>query len=218
HGFPESFFNGWDIFLGNVSSLDLIDKLETYLAFLGRGHGKYDVRKLTTATGLFLVHLPVIGGSGQGFLVFHLGLSLVHLDLELASKAVHNDIQVKFAHPRNDGLSGSLIGLDLKSGVLFRKLGKGHAQFIDIDLGLGLHSDPDHRIWEIHALQNDRMLFIRKGIPGLDVLEANGGTYVTGLYIFNGILFVGMHLVDPGNPFLVPGTVVQYIGTGIQMS
>src|SRR5690606_29823570 len=63
-----------------------------------------------------------------------------------------------------------------------------------------------------------RMLFIRKGIPGLDVLKANGGTYVTGLYIFNGILFVGMHLVDPGNPFLVPGTVVQYIGTGIQMS
>src|SRR5690606_21802589 len=146
HGFPESFFNGWNIFLWNVPSLDLIDKLETDLTFFRWGHGKYDVREFTTATGLVLVPLHMVGRGGQSLLVFHLGLTLIYLDLKLASKTVHNDVQVKFAHSRNDGLPRSLIGLDLERGILFGKFGQGHAQFIDIDLGFGLHSDPDYRI------------------------------------------------------------------------
>src|SRR5690606_20306609 len=36
------------------------------------------------------------------------------------------------------------------------------------------------------------------------------------LMVLNCFLLVGMDLVEPGNTFLFTGTVVQYIGTGIQ--
>src|SRR5690606_85912 len=99
HGLLKSFLYGRYIFLRNVSTLDYVLELKPHYTFIGRFHSKYDIRKFTTATGLFLINLPMVRLGGKGLLVFHLRLALVNVHFKLTSKSVYDNIQMELAHP-----------------------------------------------------------------------------------------------------------------------
>src|SRR5690606_6132128 len=126
HSFPESFLYGRYIFLGYVTSFDLVLELKSHFTLFRWLHCKYDIRKFTTATGLFLVYLTMVGPGRNCLLIFHLWLTLVDIDLKFTSESVYDNIQMELAHPGDYGLSGSLIGLDLESRILFGQFGQGH--------------------------------------------------------------------------------------------
>src|SRR5690606_31245392 len=106
HRFFESFFYRWDKFFRNVTTFDFVYELQTGFAFICRTDFKYDICKFTTTTRLFLVHLSVISSLSKRFFVFYLRLALVYFYFELSSHTVYNDVQVKFTHTGDDGLSG----------------------------------------------------------------------------------------------------------------
>ncbi|MNC96631.1 hypothetical protein D3C83_140550 [compost metagenome] len=62
----------------------------------------------------------------DSFAIGYLRLAHVGADAKLTEHAVHQDLEVKFAHTRNDGLTGVLIGCDFEGGVLLRQLAQRH--------------------------------------------------------------------------------------------
>ena len=79
HGVFKAFLNRGNEFLGDVTAGHLVLELQaTFLEVFVHGtHVHDDVSELTTTTGLLLVNLAEVDGLGDGFLVVHLGLTLV---------------------------------------------------------------------------------------------------------------------------------------------
>ena len=116
---------------------------------------------------------------GDSLAVVDLRCSNLALDLELAAEAVNNNLQVQLSHALNDGLVGLLITAVAKRGVLLRELVQSHAHLLEISLGLGLNGDLDHRVGEVHLLQDDGALLIAKsltytGVQQCGVFEGGG--------------------------------------------
>ncbi len=80
HSGLEALLNRGDEFLGNVTALNLVDKLECSFEFVVGGLNAYDdVGKFTATTGLLLEYLAEFDGLGDGFFVSNLGTTLVAL-------------------------------------------------------------------------------------------------------------------------------------------
>ena len=192
--------------------------METGNAFVGRSDLYYDVCKLTPTAGLFLEDFAELCRTRNGLLVVDLRGSLVDIDAELPAETVDDDVQMELAHTADDGLSCLVVGLDRKGRVLFGEFAEGDAEFVKILLGLWLDGDTDDGIREIHRLEGDRVLLNTDGVACAEVLEADCCADVSGLHKLDRILVVGMHLVQSGDPFLLAGTGIIDIGTGVKMA
>ena len=99
HSCGETFLDRGDEFLGNVTALDFIDKLEvSFEAFVNWFYTNDDIGELTAATGLLLEHLAKLYRLGDSFLVSNLRTALVTFNLEFATETVDDDIEVKLTH------------------------------------------------------------------------------------------------------------------------
>ena len=206
------------IFLRHVAALDRILELKARHALVGRSDLDDDVGELAAAAGLLLEDLTVLNGGGDGFLVVDLRGTLVDLDAELTTETVDDDVQVELAHTADDGLAGLLVGLDGEGRVFLSQLAEGDAEFVEIALGLGLHGDTDHGIREDHGLEGNRMVLVAHGVTGAEILESDGCADVTGLHELDGVLVVGVHLVQTGDPLFLACTGVEDIRAGIYLS
>ena len=65
HCLLETLLDGRNILLGNVATLDLVDKLQTLEAFVGRTDFEQDVSELALATSLLLVNLVMLDSLGD---------------------------------------------------------------------------------------------------------------------------------------------------------
>jgi hypothetical protein len=76
-----------------------------------------DLCELAGTTGLLLVGVVLIhDGLADRLAVGHLRLADVALDVELATHAVDEDVEVQLAHAGDEGLAGLFVGLDRKVG------------------------------------------------------------------------------------------------------
>ena len=214
----EALLHCGDVLAGNVSSLDLVDELKSCDSLVGRSDLDDDVGELTTAAGLLLEYLTMLYGGADGLFVVDLRRTLVDLHAELAFQTVYDDLQVELTHTADDGLSCLMVGAHGECGVLFGELAEGDAELVEVLLGLGLHGQSDHRIGEGHGLQDDGMVLVADGITCTQLLEAYCGTDVAGLYEVDGILLVGVHLVQTGHTLFLAGAGVEHVSTGIQSS
>ena len=87
------------------------------------------VTVLTFTAGLTLVHTLAVNRLTNGLAVRNLRRAYVRLNLKLAQKSVNDNIKVQLAHARNNGLTGLLVGVGLKGGVLFGKLNQRQSHF-----------------------------------------------------------------------------------------
>ena len=106
----------------------------------------------------------LVGLFADGLTVSNLGCTHVCLNLELTQQTVNDDLQVQLAHTSNDGLTGLLIGVGLEGRILLGQLSQRDAHLLVASLGLGLDSNADNGLGELHGLQNDGMILITQGI------------------------------------------------------
>ena len=105
---------------------------------------------LTATTGLSLVLRLVVNLLADGLLVCNLRVTYIRLNLELAQKSVDDDLQVKFAHAGDDGLSGLFIRIGTEGRVFLSELRQCDAHLFLTCLRLRLDSDANDRFGEFH--------------------------------------------------------------------
>ena len=171
---------------------------------------------LALAAGLAGVLGVLLDALLDGLLVGHLGRAHVGLHLVLPEQAVHDDLQMEFAHTGDDGLPRLLIGVGAEGGVLLGQLHQRHAHLLLTGLGLGLDGHPDDGLGELHGLQDHGVLFIAQGIAGGGVLQADDAGDVAGVDGLDVLPVIGVHLQDAADALLLPLGGVQHRGTGVQ--
>ena len=121
HGATDTVVNSGDVFLGNRTADDGVDKLVTLAALVGLNLDlNMTVLALTTGlTGVLVIHISQLA---NGFLVGYLGLTNIGLYLEFTQQTVNDDFQMQLTHTSDNGLTGFLIGIGLEGGVLFGEL------------------------------------------------------------------------------------------------
>ena len=157
----------------------------------------------------------LIGRAADGFAVGHLRCAHVGLHLELAQQAVHNNLEVQLAHARNDGLAGLVVRIGAERRVLLSQLGKGNAHLLLAGLGFGLDGHADNRLGELHALQNDGVLFVAQRVAGGGVLQAHRGGNVAGVAHVDILTVVGVHLQNAAHALTVALYRVVHRGAGL---
>ena len=155
-------------------------------------------RELTGATGLLDVAiLDRLDGLGDRLAVGHLRLADRRLDGELALHAVDEHFEVKFAHARDHRLAGLFVGADAERRVLVGQRLERLAELVLVALGLRLDGDVDHRLGELHALEDDRVGAVAQRVTGGGVLEPEAGDDVAGHRHVEVLTLVGVHQQDP---------------------
>src|SRR5574344_736922 len=212
HSSLEAFFYGRYELFGNVAAFHVVDALQTLYSLVGRANCEEYVGKLTFTTGLLFVDLVVLHCGGDGFFVCHFGTALVDVDAKFATQTVQNDIQMKFAHTADDGLSGHFVGFHAESGVFFCQFHQSVVELVGVGLGEGFHSDANHRFGELHRFKDNGVLLIAEGMTRFDFLETYSCSDIAGFNASQRILLVGVHLHDAGDPFFFASVDVVHIG------
>src|SRR6185437_693506 len=168
------------VFLRHVAAHHFGGEFEA-LAGLVWLDAEFDAGELARTARLLLVRIVVLDGAGNRFAIRHLRRADIGLDLELALHAVDDDVEVQFAHARDDGLAGFLVGLDAEARILGRKPRQRQAHLLLVGLGLRLHRDIDYRLREDHPLEDDLRVQRAQRIARRGVLEADDGDAVAGV-------------------------------------
>ena len=178
--------------LGMLPPTTLFSIDDALAAFL-RHHVDVDLAELTATARLLGELAFAFAGLGDGFAIGDLRRTGVGLDVELAAHAVHDDVEVKFAHAGDDRLAGFLVGLDREGGIFLDQAAEGFAHLFAIGLGLRLDGHGDNGLREGRRLELDVEIFDTKRVARLDVLDADDGGDVARV---NGIEFVALVGLD----------------------
>ena len=215
----EAFLNWSYEFLWNGSTFDRVNELQTGLFRVGLWLNTHVyISKLTATTSLLLVQLTVFDRTSDGLFVFHLRRTLVALYLEFALHAIHKDLQVQFAHSADHGLASILVGVNFECWILLGQFAQSSSHLIQVRLGLWFNGNSNYRLWEAHALQNDRVRLRTKCISGSDIFETNGCSNISCFNTLHRILLVGVHLENTTDAFFLITPRIQYITSSIQVS
>ena len=125
---------------------------------------------------------------------------------------------MQFSHSADDGLACLRIGLDGEGRILLRQFSEGDSELVKILLGLGLDGDTDNGIGEFHGFQGKFVALVADGVPRAEVLESYCGADVSGLHEIDGILVVGVHLIEPGHALFLARTGVDHVRTGVEVT
>ncbi len=141
--------------LGMMPARDLVDELVATPGARGL-QIENDVAVLAAAAGLAdVAGLDLLHRVLDGLPVGHLRLADVGVHLELPQHAVHQHLEVQFAHAADDGLAGLLVGVHLEGGVLLGEGLQGPGQLVLVVFRLGLDGHVDDRLGEVERLQHD---------------------------------------------------------------
>ena len=216
HRLLETFFNGWNKLLRDVATRHFALELKSLLLQWKRGKFELDVGERTPAAALLLVNFAMADGLGDFFFISDTRLAMVALHIELTLEAVEQDVEMKFAHTTDDGLSGLFIHAHRKGRVLIGQAVQGTHQFFFLVLSLRFHSNGDDRFGENDVFKDDRVFIVGDGVTGLDFLHTYEGDDVAGLHALQRQLFVGVHLEDFGHALAFFGLDIPDGGAGFQ--
>ena len=132
--------------------------------------------------------------AADSFAVGDLGASGLGLDLELAEKAVTDDLEMQFAHTSDNGLAGLLVTGDLKGRILLGKPLQADRHLFLVSLGLGLDGHGDDWFREGGWFEAHIQVAVTKGVASDNVLSANDSADVSRVGDIN--IFAGISLHD----------------------
>ena len=125
---------------------------------------------------------------------------------------------MQLAHTADDGLAALLVGADSEGGVFLCQLGEAIAELVEVFLRLGLHSDTDYGIGEVHALEHDGCVFIAESVTGANILEAYACADITCRDAVHGVLVVTVHLEETAHALLLPAAGIVDIAAGFDLT
>ena len=142
-GFLDALLHGLGVFLGNPAADDFPLEDKSRAGFL-----RLDLEPNVAVLAL-TARLPdelalFFDGFRNRFFVSNLRLADVRFDFELAPQAVENDLQMQFAHARDDRLLSFLVGTHPEGWVFLRQARQRRSELILISLGLRLDRLRDH--------------------------------------------------------------------------
>ena len=107
---------------------------------------------------------------------------------------------MELAHSGDNGLTSLLIGVGLERGILLGELLKADGHLLLTGLGLGLDSDPDNGVGELHGLKHDLSLIVAEGVAGGGVLKSDAGGDITGIDNRDVLAMIRVHLKQSSKP------------------
>ena len=149
---------------------------------------------LPAPAGLLGVFHLAVCRAGERFLVGHLRFADTGLDVELAAQPVDDDVQMQLAHTGDDDLSRLLVGLHAERRIFGHQLLQPVTEFFLVCLRLRLDRQRDHRLREIHRLENDRLFLVADRVAGRDAPQTHCGGDVAGVDLFDVLTLVRVHL------------------------
>ena len=158
---------------------------------------------LALTAGLAGVLGLLIGFLANGLAVSNLRSANISLDLELAQQTVDDDLQMELAHAGDDGLTGLFIGPGTEGRILLSELCQSNAHLLGASLGLGLDSNADNRLREVHGLQNDGVLLVAQRVTGGGILQADSSRNIARVNGVDVLTVVGVHLQDTADTLVV---------------
>jgi len=111
-------------------------------------------------------------------------------------------------------LTGLLVGADLEGRVLVGEGAERLAELVLVGLRLRLDRDGDHRLGELHALEDDRLVGVAERVTGVVCLEADRGDDVAREDSFLVLPVVRVHLEEAGRCLLLVLRGVEHRRTG----
>ena len=201
-----------DIFLGNGAADGKVFEYISAAGFAGN-EVNLAVTVLTLTTRLTLVHALCIASLTEGFPVGNLRSAYVCLYLELAEESVDDDVEVKFAHTCDNGLTCFLIGIGLEGRVFFGELDERHGHLFLTGLGLRLDGELDNGVGEGHLLQNDGMIFVAQRIARSRILKTDDCTDIARINFGDFHTGICVHLHETAHSLLLALCGVIHIGT-----
>ena len=123
--------------------------------------------------------------------------------MELTKKSVYDDIEVELTHAGDDRLASLCIGCNTECGILFSKLCKSLAHLVLTCFGLGLDSDIDNGLRELHRLKDNGISLITESITCCGKLKTYRSGDITRVNLLELHSLVCMHLKDTSDTFLL---------------
>ena len=152
-----------------------------------------DAGELARAAGLLLVDIVDRRRAAEPLAIGDLRGADIGVDLIGPAQDIDLDVEVELAHALQDGLARFLIGRDAEGRVLGRELRQRDAELLLVGLRLRLDGDLDHRLRELHPLEDHGLLRIAERVAGADVLEAGERDDVAREGLLDVLAVVGVH-------------------------
>src|SRR6185437_10445543 len=207
----NAFLGRPDVLAWHDATDDTIDELEA-LAALQRLDPNPDIAELAAPTGLADEAPLGLRRLRNRLTIGDLWPTDIRLDLVLARHAVHDHVQVQFAHASDDRLAGVLVSMDAEGWVFFSQALQRDAHLILVGLRLWLDGDLDDWRREDDILQQDRIILVAERVAGEGVLQADRGADVARIHLFDVFAVVRVHLQEPSNPLLL--ALRRVVGVG----
>lgn len=172
------------------------------------------VTVLTFTARLPLVHTLCVHLVSERFSVSDLRRADVGFHLEFSQKSVHDDVEVKFAHARDDRLSRFLIGIRLERGIFFGELDERHGHLFLTRFGLRLQRELNDGLGEDHFFENDGMFFVAERVARRRVFKSDDGADVARVDLGNILSLIGVHLHEAPYSLLLFLRGVIHVGAG----
>mmetsp|Transcript_13838 Transcript_13838/g.27027 ORF Transcript_13838/g.27027 Transcript_13838/m.27027 type:complete len:662 (-) Transcript_13838:374-2359(-) len=189
-----------DVLLWHGAALDLLLEHEARGRLVLEGFElDDDLGELARAARLLLVRVLNRARARDGLAVRNLRWTDVALDLEFALHAIADNLEVELAHALDHGLSRVFVAGEPERGVLLRQLDERHGHLLLVALRVWLDGHFDHRLGELHLLEDDGVGRVAERLAGGGILAANEGDDVAGDGRVKVGAVVGVHLEHAAN-------------------
>src|SRR6218665_1103343 len=147
----KALFNAGDVFFGNRTTGNVGFEDEAATNFT-RFEADDNAGELTRTTGLLLVGVVDFTNFGDRLAVRNLRRADVCFDFEFALHTVDDDVEVKFTHAAQNGLTRFLVGVDAQGRIFRHQTRQRHTHFLLVRFRFRLDSDRDYGLGEGHTL------------------------------------------------------------------
>ena len=216
HGLLDAGVDRGDVLARDSAALDAALELVAGARFVGLDLDDHVTVLAAPAALADKAALDLVDLVAHRLAVGHLRLAHVGVDVELPYQPVDDDLEVELAHARDDRLPRLLVGVHAKGGVLFGEALQGIAELLLVGLGLGLDGHEDHRLGEVHGLEDDRLADLAERLAGGRVLEPHGGRQLAREDLVAVLAVVGVHLQDAADALALVFGGVEHVRAGLE--
>ena len=162
--FMDALLDSGDEVTRHGAADDLVDKL--IAATFVRLDDQCDARVLPVAAGLLLVDVFRLDLSRHRLAIRHLRRVQFNLDAELALHPLGRDLNMRIAHPRQDGLARGLVAMHNERRIFLGNAVERRSELVDVAFSFRRNGDVEWRLWKLDRSQRGGVLLRAERVAG----------------------------------------------------